>query len=130
MDLSESGRPGVSAKYEKPRPLVNTDRCRELNGSTAMTASANHHIIHAAVQECFRCPAHAAHSPRCVFLDLNRHAQEGRRNGGRIVRTACVLTGEQIFQLLLQIGCAPVLFRGVERIHGRSVVFSEFIHET
>ena len=33
------------------------------------------------------------------------------------------------FQLLLQIGGSAVLFRGFECIHGRPVVFPEFVDE-
>jgi len=35
MHLSDSGNPGVSAQSENPRPLMKTDRCKELNGSSA-----------------------------------------------------------------------------------------------
>jgi hypothetical protein len=34
MHLSESGSPDVSAKYECPRPLVKTERCNALRGSS------------------------------------------------------------------------------------------------
>ena len=34
MHFNESGSPGVWAKYEWPRPLVNTDRCNALDGSS------------------------------------------------------------------------------------------------
>ncbi len=67
--------------------------------------------------------------PLAAFSNLNGHAQEGCRNGRGILVRAFVLAGEQSFQFLLEISCATVLFRRVERIHGRPVVFSEFIHE-
>src|SRR5262245_52220652 len=57
----------------------------------------------------------------------DRHAQEGRRDGGGVF--ASVLALEEDLELLLQVGSSTVLFRGFERIHGRPVVFSEFTHE-
>jgi hypothetical protein len=68
-------------------------------------------------------------SYRCVVSECNRNAQEGCRNGGGIPTRAFVLAVEQFFQLLLQIICPAVLFCGFECIHGRPVVFPEFIHE-
>src|SRR5205823_7621450 len=59
----------------------------------------------------------------------DRNAQEGCRNGGSILARAFVLTGKQLFQLSLQISRAAVLFCGFECIHGRPVVFPEFIDE-
>jgi hypothetical protein len=59
----------------------------------------------------------------------DRNAQEGCRNGGGILARAFVLAGKQLFQLSLQISRSAVLFRGFECIHGRPVVFPEFIDE-
>src|SRR6266481_7830730 len=57
------------------------------------------------------------------------NTQEGCRNGGGILVRAFVLTGKQFFQLSLQVSCSTILFCGFECIHGRSVVFPEFIDE-
>ena len=63
------------------------------------------------------------------LTNRNRDPQEGRRNGGGSLACALVLAIEQNFQLLLQIAGTAVLFRGFERVHGRSIVLSEFIDE-
>src|SRR6266496_807410 len=57
------------------------------------------------------------------------NTQEGCRNGGGILARAFVLAGKQLFQLSLQISRSAVLFCGFECIHGRPVVFPEFIDE-
>src|SRR2546429_9399576 len=59
----------------------------------------------------------------------DRNTQEGCRNGGGILARAFVLAGKQLFQLSLQISRSTVLFRGFECVHGRSVIFPEFIDE-
>src|SRR5213592_2271171 len=59
----------------------------------------------------------------------DRNAQEGCRNGGGILARAFVLAGKQLFQLSLQVSRSAVLFCGFECIHGRPVVFPEFIDE-
>lgn len=38
---------------------------------------------------------------KSLLLSVNSHAQEGRGNGSGILAWACVLAGEQNFQLLL-----------------------------
>jgi len=63
------------------------------------------------------------------LTNRNRDPQEGRRNGGGSLACTLVLAIEQNFQLLLQIAGPTVFFRSFERIHGRPVVFSEFIDE-
>src|SRR5205809_6797052 len=59
----------------------------------------------------------------------DRNTQESCRNGGGILARAFVLAGKQLFQLSLQVSRAAILFRGFECIHGRSVVFLEFIDQ-
>src|SRR6266568_2312035 len=63
------------------------------------------------------------------LLNRNSDTQEGRGNGGGVLVRAFVLAVEQNFELLLQIVGFSVLFRSFERIHGRSVIFSEFTDE-
>ena len=64
-----------------------------------------------------------------VRLDLHRHLQEGGRNGRGVLGRALVLADEQILQLSPQVRRAAILFRRVERVHGRPVVLQEFIHD-
>src|SRR3954470_9257388 len=59
----------------------------------------------------------------------DRNTQEGCRNGGSILARAFILAGKQLFQLSLQVSRSTVLFCGFECIHGRPVVFPEFINE-
>ena len=60
-----------------------------------------------------------------TFSKCDCNAQEGCWNGGSILALASVLAVEQIFQFLLQVSRSIILFCSFERIHGRSVVFSE-----
>src|SRR5436190_5626820 len=62
-----------------------------------------------------------------LCLGPNRHAQERRGNGRGPRRGALVL--EERHQLLLQIGRATILLRGLERVHRRAVVAAERRHE-
>src|SRR5437764_11491901 len=62
-------------------------------------------------------------------LNRDRNTQEGCRNGGVILARAFVLAGKQLFQLSLQVIRSTVLFCGFECIHGRPIVFPEFIDE-
>src|SRR5438046_2489677 len=62
-------------------------------------------------------------------LNRNRHTQEGCRNRSLIRDSTLVLTGEQILKLFLQFSRFAILFRSIESIHRRPVVFSQFIHE-
>src|SRR5258708_6258914 len=62
----------------------------------------------------------------CCGSARNRDAQEGRGNGGGILAGALVLPFEQSFQLPLEIRGPIVLLGGVERVHRRPVVVSEF----
>src|SRR5262245_27763387 len=60
-----------------------------------------------------------------ISFASHRHTQKRGGNGGDILVWAFVLAGEQGIQLFLQIRRATVLFRGLECVHGRPVVFSE-----
>ena len=59
----------------------------------------------------------------------NRDAEEGRGNGLGFLARALVLAIEQFFELFLHISGLTVLVRRFEGIHGRPVIFSEFIRE-
>jgi hypothetical protein len=65
MHLSESGSPGVCAKYEYPRPLVNTFRCNALRGSI-MFAPTQRTLSAAAPFFYFESPAVATHPLRLL----------------------------------------------------------------
>src|SRR6266403_4307103 len=74
----------------------------------------------------YRRFAHGFHS-LSIVSKRDRNAQEGCRNRGGILVWASVLAGKQLFQLSLQVSRSAVLFCGFECIHGRPVVFPEFI---
>src|SRR6266576_6733524 len=59
----------------------------------------------------------------------DRNAQEGCRNEGSIFTRAFVFAGKQLFQLSLQVSRSAVLFCGFKCVHGRPVIFPEFIDE-
>ena len=61
--------------------------------------------------------------------ECNRDAQEGGGNRCGIRARALILPVEEIFQLLLEIRGAAVLFGRFEGIHGGSVEFPELFHE-
>ena len=60
-------------------------------------------------------------------LKGDRYSQEGCRDGGGIL--AFVLALEQFFEFSLKLSRTAVFFRGFKRVHGRPIIFPEFIHE-
>ena len=64
-----------------------------------------------------------------VLIHCNRHTKESSRNRCPVRTAALILAVEQVFQFLLQVSGAAVLFRGLEGIHGWTVVSPEIFQQ-